>query len=513
MSHRTTAVCASAVFLCSALLLWWVAGNRLILVGDEGIYLEGAKQVLRGELPYRDFFSLTGPASFWNLALVFRLFGVSLEAARGLVVLDVSLIAVCLFWLTARFAGPVVGVWVAAFHTLLIAADPAVMGANHRWDSATLVAAGVALAVYGLDSRKDWVLAAAGATLAYGAWATPPQALVLIVVFGWIALKLGRRAALFCAGGVAAVSVVASAVLLSTGSFLPMLDHVVWTGRQYSAANRIRYGHIVGGYSALLADASWGELPVRVFFVFLVAMAAVMPVAGLIGVLAARKLWRTPLLLVVLAAAMAVAANAPRLDVTHLTYAAPLSYVVGGCAAAALIPRGFGPAVAMIFGLGAATMAWNSAYQQTRMQPAITRGGTVTMKAEELALVRELEKEVQPGKPFFAFPYLPAAYFVTNSENPTRFSFLQPGMMSRADEASALESLKKKTPDKVLVLDWPEAAWLRLFPSSDLSLIPMVRLRGWLAENYVRDGSFSSRHPGYILLRRKGLEMAARQEP
>src|SRR5260370_34153395 len=49
---------------------------------DEGIVLCGAERILRGEVPYRDFFSFYTPGSFYLVALVFRIFGDSLVAAR-----------------------------------------------------------------------------------------------------------------------------------------------------------------------------------------------------------------------------------------------------------------------------------------------------------------------------------------------------------------------------------------------------------------------------------------------
>ena len=42
---------------------------------DEGLVLVGADRVLRGDLPYRDFWTLYGPGSYYLLAGLFRLFG------------------------------------------------------------------------------------------------------------------------------------------------------------------------------------------------------------------------------------------------------------------------------------------------------------------------------------------------------------------------------------------------------------------------------------------------------
>ncbi|MBZ5542493.1 MAG: hypothetical protein LAO07_02290, partial [Acidobacteriia bacterium] len=49
---------------------------------DEGIIATGAERILRGEIPFRDFFSELGPASFYLQAMIFRIIGESLTAIR-----------------------------------------------------------------------------------------------------------------------------------------------------------------------------------------------------------------------------------------------------------------------------------------------------------------------------------------------------------------------------------------------------------------------------------------------
>ncbi len=51
-------------------------------LGDEGVILNGARRLLGGELPYRDFYSILTPGSFYALAAVFKVLGTSLFSAR-----------------------------------------------------------------------------------------------------------------------------------------------------------------------------------------------------------------------------------------------------------------------------------------------------------------------------------------------------------------------------------------------------------------------------------------------
>src|SRR5690242_7481235 len=115
MANRRDLLGAASVFVLTAALLWWLAGQRLVWINDEGIYLDGASRILSGQMPYRDFFALTGPGTFWNVAAFFRLFGVTLGSARALLILDLAIIAACLYWLAAELRSRALGFWLAWF--------------------------------------------------------------------------------------------------------------------------------------------------------------------------------------------------------------------------------------------------------------------------------------------------------------------------------------------------------------------------------------------------------------
>jgi hypothetical protein len=137
------------------------------------------------------------------------------------------------------------------------------------------------------------------------------------------------------------------------------------------------------------------------------------------------------------------------------------------------------------------------------LETAQTRDGVLVGEPKDLELERALEASVQKGEPFFVFPYIPIAYFLTQGANPTRYSFLQPGMMADTDEDQALASLRSAPPDKVLYADVPPESYLRLFPSSDPRRLRMAKIERWLRENYHRDLQFAQKSPGYDLLIRR----------
>ncbi len=54
--------------------------RRFSLTFDEGIYVDGARRILAGQVPYRDFFIVMGPGTFWLQALALRALGMTLAA-------------------------------------------------------------------------------------------------------------------------------------------------------------------------------------------------------------------------------------------------------------------------------------------------------------------------------------------------------------------------------------------------------------------------------------------------
>ena len=67
-----------------ALIAQWLWMDASVGPYDEGLVLFGADRVLRGDVPYRDFWTLYGPAGFYVEAALFRLFGETALVGRGL---------------------------------------------------------------------------------------------------------------------------------------------------------------------------------------------------------------------------------------------------------------------------------------------------------------------------------------------------------------------------------------------------------------------------------------------
>ena len=64
----------------SAFLFIFATMKRFGSIYDEGLILTGAMRVANGEIPHRDFYANYGPAQFYVVALLFKLFGPSVMA-------------------------------------------------------------------------------------------------------------------------------------------------------------------------------------------------------------------------------------------------------------------------------------------------------------------------------------------------------------------------------------------------------------------------------------------------
>ena len=102
-------------------------------IGDEGSIVYSAQLVAEGALPYRDFFEIAGPATYYWLALFFKLFGTEFLVARGLVLITGALTTTLLYWMTRRLYRDRFDYLPAIFYMLI--SFPNWPCSSHHWDS------------------------------------------------------------------------------------------------------------------------------------------------------------------------------------------------------------------------------------------------------------------------------------------------------------------------------------------------------------------------------------------
>jgi hypothetical protein len=502
---RTTLV----VFALAGIVLFWLCANRLSLNADEGIYLDGALRVMHGQAPYRDFFVHTGPGSYWLYAGVFRLFGATLSHARVPVICEIAAIAAAVFFLTANLTSYAFGLGGAFVVFALETRDLGMIALNHRWDSSSMAFLAVAPAYAAICGGSARLSFAAGVLAAAAAWCTPTLGIVALAIALWmLADREIRKLLPAFIFGMTAVSLLCIGILAMEHALVPLVQHFLWTGANYSAANHVPYGWAGTGYLEIgtgLGTVGW------IFYSLLLAVIvapAVLPILTWLGWAVYFAIRRTPMqqekptwFLIVCSVAL-VASTYPRWDIGHLLYVAPISYVL----AATLLYRAASSKVTAAVAFAAMVVAifvWAplmlKAGDSVRLE---TPAGAVRVEADDRKLLEMILTRVRPGESLFVFPYFATIYFLTRGVNPTHFSYLQPGLMTDADEAEALKELTADPPEWVLYNDVPPEVYLKHWPSSDPKRLRMHSIEQFLGENYRTVEKQRHRLGEFSLLRR-----------
>jgi hypothetical protein len=110
--------------------------------------------------------------------------------------------------------------------------------------------------------------------------------------------------------------------------------------------------------------------------------------------------------------------------------------------------------------------------------------GTIRVAPNQAPDVEKLLAEVHPGQTLFVYPYSPIQYFITQARNPTRFSYLAPGMMTGQEEAAVLAQLQSQPPEWLLYLPLDREEFLRVFPHATSLSGHFDALEAWLQKNY-----------------------------
>jgi 4-amino-4-deoxy-L-arabinose transferase-like glycosyltransferase len=498
---------AIAIFLITAALLLAVHGQRMVLTNDEGIVLESAQRMAAGGRIYVDFFGYMSPGSYWLQEIVFRLLGFSLWTGRLIVVLDFAAQCALLFWLTARLSS-----WRAAVAaTLTFAgfqiADPAFLTSAHRWDSATFALAGVCSAVAAGDRKLRW--AGCGALVGAAIWCTPSMAILAGAIALWLAISPGRRARLIpYVGGAAVIGLAGIAALLATESLGAFFGQMAWLRRNYSGVNVLPYGSIIGGYRALFEGTHGGvDTTLRTILVACVALPAILPplailLGGLVWWREKSKDQRAFLTLLLASAGCLAITALPRADVMHLAFIAALPYALVGIALSRLLPGRTAAWLGVVSMILAAMFASNYIRGWRATTPVASAAGILRVPAEQAGDFQRLIDTVRPGASLFVYPYMPVEYFLTQGRNPTRYSYLMPGMMTRSQEMEALGELEARPPEWVLFLEPSPAEFLRVFPNGAGLDWHFPDLEAWIKKTYAPVEAPAVNVGGYRLFRR-----------
>jgi hypothetical protein len=504
---RTFLAAGIGVFLLSSLAIFFLTADLFHPALDEGIYLEGGHRILLGQAPYRDFFAYTGPLIYWVQAGLEAAFGPEMRMLRLSTVLSVGLTCFGTFWMAERFVGWKPSVGAALVFLAMRMPSYQHFAVSHRWVSTSLMTVAIAAVLDAIRPehparRASLGFALAGALAAAAAWTTPPFLLPLLVIAVWLAVHRQWRQIALVAAGMLAVSVPAILVLARQGALLPMLDKLVWASRQYSVANRVPFGYYPVAFKATheaVGAVNW--LFAWLKDVRLAIPTALIPAALAVGFIQmVRGRWKGPAALLVWLALAMTLTTWPRWDVNLLIGVTPPCYVILTiwCEELARSPR---KAVQMaVLTAYILTITLSFAYAADLFTTVDsftyfpTRLGLLRNIAEDGDAYGALEQRIPQGATLFVFPYLPSIGFALQTRNPISYCYLQPGMMSRADEAQALAELEAHPPRFILRQYFPDRQILNVWPNSDRSLMRYPSIEHFIEQRYTNVDKVQSPH-------------------
>jgi 4-amino-4-deoxy-L-arabinose transferase-like glycosyltransferase len=419
---------------------------------DEGIVLQGAQRILRGEVLYRDFFSFFTPGSYYLLAALFKAFGNSLMVARTALVVFGGIFSVVTYLLARRVcqrSSALTAACVVSFTAL-----PYRFMALHNWDSTLWACLAVYSCVRMIECRAvTWAVATGTFTsLTFLFEQSKGGGLALGVGLGLLTILLMGRTQAFTKPSVVALLAGAAWPMITTivwfyakGSLQPMLSAWLWPLDHYSLANRVAYGY-QNWSDATRQSFFGGTAPDALFSFLLVSPLLLVPLLPLLAValLGYWAIWmrrRTVspeksayyVLVTSALSGLLVSVIIVRADNIHFMYLQPLfSIVLAWIFDGRDIPGQFfrrlkplitAYLVAAFFLMSAAllvrSVAGVSAVQTAR--------GAIRVRGED-TVVEYVRAHVSPGETVLVHPYLPLYYYLTGTFSPGRYEYLQPGL-------------------------------------------------------------------------------------
>ena len=492
------------IFVISFVYLW-LFRRYTTIEPDEGILLQGAEKILRGELLYRDFFSFFTPGSYYLLALLFKMFGISFLAARSLLSFFGALYSVFTYVVARRvcsrgssiFAAAVVAATTLPYRFLVL----------HNWDSTLWACITLYCALRLMETQRYlWAFAAGSfASLTLLFEQSKGAGLILGLGAGLAALnRLWRSAKLPWKAGLIGLAWPLALTLVYFAMHQNLREMIVdwtWPLAHYSAANKVPYGY--QGWSdatrhALFGSGSWLA---RIFYALTFSASIWIPMLPLLAIIflvywiARARHEELPgkaayyILVCATICGLLFSVVAVRADIIHFMYLQPLFIVVlAWMVDGRDIPgRWFQQLRPGLIAFVAITLAMFSAPLLMRVASArfaiATRRGMVTSPAGD-SVIEYVQAKLPSDAPLFVYPYLPLYNFLTATRNPTRYEYFQPGMNTPEQAQEILTDLRsKRVPYVLFESSFPEKI-PRSWPNTPAGAIARDPIAEFILQQY-----------------------------
>jgi hypothetical protein len=260
-----------------------------------------------------------------------------------------------------------------------------------------------------------------------------------------------------------------------------MAKSLLWDASNYANANRVGYGALTGDLTLSFPPQLTGLRYAQAVVKYAEAMLpAVLPVFAAIAIIALlRRSNRDFGILLAISSIAILAAVFPRFGGAQLWFPSAIFWVAASAGAYALLPALGRLAVPAAFAI---LLLMRSTEP---MKTLDTHAGNVTLSRLHFVVTSGILESVKPADSLFVFPYLPILYFATGGVNPTRYSYLQPGMMGPDDEKSVMADLQAHPPKWVIRHTFSEAFIQKNWPASDKTRMRFPAIEKFLDENYI----------------------------
>jgi hypothetical protein len=432
--------------------------QHIFWLADEGVLLQGAERLLRGERLYRDFFEFLPPGGFLLTAGWFGLTNVSFFSARVLATFTFIGIACVLYSVMLRVScntlASTVGVVV-----FVVTSQGLLMQVSHHWFTTLFCISALFGSLIWINThRLSWVILAG---LAGGAatMITPSRG-ALAVMAGLLAhTDGGRFNATALTHYVVAVAVFPMLLIVyvaSQGSLSAAFDNViVYPAVHYANIQSVPYG--------FGADAQ--NMPLKVIF----------PVAAVLAMVHVARDWRAALRdrTLHVCAAFALAAFAGLLvrpDTAHIAFAAPLVLPLilysGRRSLTVFRSLQLATMAAVVFVMAPPTaVLLIKAYLVIRTPVIETpRGGVRILPALRADLIIRRVADLPVDSTIFYYPHEPLLAFLTARGHPSKLDIFVPNYTTPNQFEEECRAVMRSA-DWVVIDQLAIDNWQRFFPA------------------------------------------------
>jgi 4-amino-4-deoxy-L-arabinose transferase-like glycosyltransferase len=442
-----------AIFLVSCAYLC-LFRNASPFDPDEGVALQGAERILRGQVVYRDFFSFMTPGSYYWMALLFKVFGNSMLVARTQLVVFGGVFSSLTYLLARRVCARLTSL--IAAYLVLITMLPFRFEAIHNWDSTLWAVLALYSAALLLQTQcAVWAFAAGTFTAGTFLFEQSKGGGLLVGLFvAFVCIAFARpesglrrpRVWATVLGGFLWPFLAAVGYWSHEGAAREMWTDWLWPLRHYTTANAAPYGALFPSYWTwveLFKGASWIGRGIVIVILSPTLVVALLPILalGAFGVcvheIIRRKYLSEATSYGLLVSAVACGAGlsivVKRAEFAQFVFVAPLLYQVLALmleqrTVFRSIPgagrRRLTQFLLVSFTLFGAMLLKIATGPKVAIQ---TRRGNLKAASDSSAL-EYLMANTQGGEDVFVYPYAAHLYFLTDTNSPTRFDYLQPGL-------------------------------------------------------------------------------------